>query len=117
MEDTSLQEKKRSNQQSKALHLWFELLAEELNNAGLEMRKVLKPEIEISWTKNNVKEYLYKPILHALTLKSSTTEMNTAEPSKVYEIIVRHLGEKFGLECPAFPSEADTENYINSFNK
>ena len=46
-----LKTKQRTLQQNKALHKYFEILADTLNEAGLDARVVLKPEIEIPWTK------------------------------------------------------------------
>lgn len=117
MNQLNKEEKKRSKLQNNSLHLFCELLATELNDAGLDMRVVLKPEVDIPWTKTTIKEHIWKPIQQALTLKESTTEMNTTEPRKVHEIITRHLGEKFGVEVPAFPSEEETINYLQSFNQ
>ena len=69
----------RTIQQNKALHVLFQLLADELNNAGLDMRKTLKPEVEIPWTPRNVKEFLWRPIQKAQLNKASTTELTTSE--------------------------------------
>lgn len=108
--------KTRTNSQNKALHLFCDLLAKELNMAGLDMKTVLKPEVDIPWTKQTVKDYLWRPIQKALTTKQSTTELDTAEPSEVWEILNRHLGEKFGVEVPAFPSQEQTKEYLESIN-
>lgn len=94
---------KRTIQQNKALHLWYTLLAEELNNAGLDMRKTLKPEVEIPWSPQTIKEYLWRPVQIAQLQKQSTTELNSDEIDKVWETLNRHLGEKFGVHVP-FPS-------------
>jgi hypothetical protein len=42
-------EKTRTLKQNAALHLMFTQLAQELNEAGFDMKKTLKPEIEIMW--------------------------------------------------------------------
>lgn len=94
---------KRTNQQNKALHVLFQLLADELNNAGLDMRKTLKPGIEIPWARNGIKEYLWRPIQEAQLGKKSTTELTTIEVDQVFDTLIRHLGEKLGLHV-AFPS-------------
>ena len=57
----------RTGQQNRALHKGCELLADALNDAGLDMRVVLKPEINIPWTKTSVKEYIIRPIMRAMT--------------------------------------------------
>lgn len=106
--------KQRSNQQNKSLHLFFELLANELNMAGLDMKKVLKPTVDIPWTKTTIKEHLWKPLQNAYNLKKSTTELTTAEVSQIYDVLNRHLGEKFSIHVP-FPSEEQTEEYLNSY--
>ena len=95
--------KQRTLQQNKALHLYFQLLADALNEAGLDMRKTLKPSIDIPWTATTIKEYLWRPIQLAQLRKKSTTELDTKEIDKVWETLNRHLGERFGLHEP-FPS-------------
>lgn len=95
--------KQRTLKQNRALHLLFTLLAEKLNESGLDMRKTLKPEVEIPWSGRSIKEYMWRPIMKAQLNKKSTTELNTKEIDEVFETINRHLGEKFGLHVP-FPS-------------
>lgn len=96
-------EKIRTDKQNKALHLYFTHLAEALNENGLDMRKTLKPSIEIPWTPKTVKDYLWRPIMKAQVMKESTTELTTKEIDLVFDTLNRHLSEKFGLSVP-FPS-------------
>ena len=101
-----MEEKKypqRTKQQNKALHVLFRLLAETLNEHGLDMRKTLKPDVEIPWSPASAKEFLWRPIMKAQLAKESTTELNTKEIDEVFDTINKHLGEKFGLHVP-FPS-------------
>lgn len=102
--------KLRTEAQNKSLHLWFTQLADELNNAGLDMRTVLKPSVSIPWTARNIKEYLWRPIMQAQLGKDSTTELTTKEIDQVFDVINRHLGEKFSVHVD-FPS---TETIINN---
>ncbi len=67
------------------------------------MRKTLKPGVEIPWSGNTVKDYLFRPIMKAQTGKDSTTELTTKEIDAVYDTLNRHLGEKFGVTV-GFPS-------------
>lgn len=94
---------KRTNQQNKALHKWCEMLADDLNDAGYSITKVLRSDVEIPWTKVTVKEILFKQIMKAMYKKHSTTELTTKELNKVSEVLVRHLAEKFGIDRE-FPS-------------
>ena len=100
--------KKRSPAQNNALHLWLGQLAHKLNEAGLDMKAVLKQETEIPWTVANAKEHLWKPIQKLMLDKDSTTEPNTVEYVKVYEVLNRHLGEKFGVYVP-WPTEGKND--------
>lgn len=96
-------ENKRTLKQNNALHLMFEHLAQELNDSGLDMRKTLKPGVEIPWNKTTIKEYIWRPIMEAQIGKKSTTELTTTDIDQVFNTIVRHLGNKFGIEID-FPS-------------
>lgn len=95
--------KKRTLRQSRAIHLMFTQLAQELNEAGFDMKKTLKPEIEIMWNEYMVKEYLWRPIQKAQLGKESTTELTTREIDEVFEVLTRHLGTKLGIQLD-FPS-------------
>lgn len=93
----------RTRQQNKALHVLFQLLANTLNEAGLDMRKTLRPTVEIPWSGPSVKEFLWRPIQEAQLQKRSTTELTTVEIDQVFDTINKHLGERFSLHVP-FPS-------------
>lgn len=96
-------EQKRTQAQNRSLHLFFTQLAEQLNDAGLDQRKVLKPSVDIPWTAIAIKEQLWRPIQKAQLHKDSTTELTTKEIDQVLDTITRHLGQKFGIQV-IFPS-------------
>lgn len=101
---------KRTSQQNKALHKGFELVAKTLNDAGLDMRAVLKPEIDIPWTKDSVKKYLYKSILALMYDKEHTAEMDKLEePSQVWETMMRFLMEKHHIDYIPFPHDPEKD--------
>lgn len=103
-------DKIRTPTQNASLHLFLSKLADVLNNAGLDMKRTLKAEVDIPWTKESAKEHLWKPIQKALTQKESTTEMTTVEPTLIRETLCRHLGQKFGITCPPWPSKEEMYN-------
>lgn len=103
----------RTSQQNRAMHLFFEMLATNLNDAGLDMRKVLKPEISIPWTKQSIKDQLWRPIQEAMYSKHSTTDLlKQEEIDAIHATLTRHLAEKFHLEHIPFPSYA--RGYMDS---
>jgi hypothetical protein len=57
--------KTRTHKQNNALHVYCRMLSEALNDAGYDMKKTLKQEVEIPWTTELVKQYLWKPVQEA----------------------------------------------------
>ena len=96
----------RSFDQNSALHLWFDQLAEVLNASGFSVQKVLSKKMDMDWTKESVKELLWRSAQIAITQKTSTTELDKVnEIDLIYDHLCRHLGEKFGIETPPFPND------------
>lgn len=96
-------EDQRTTQQNRALHKFFDLLAETLNDAGLDARKVLKPTYEIRWTREMIKRDLWGQLQDVMTGKEHTSDLTKAEVDKVYEQLMQILGEKHHIFVP-FPS-------------
>lgn len=112
--DLVIQLKKRTLNQNSALHLFYQQLATTLNNAGLDMRVILKPSFNIPWTTLNVKEYLWRPLQKSLLKKESTTDLNKLdEIDKIHAILMRELGEKHGIEYLEFPHKCDQCHQID----
>lgn len=108
---------KRTNKQNRSAHLWFRLLANELNGKGMDMRVVLKPEYKLRWDDKSVKENLFKPIAKALYGVDSTTNLDKKQISRVHEELMQMLVDKFPeINWVDMPSEENSEEYFNSFN-
>jgi len=99
----------RTLKQNRSMHLYFRLLADALNEAGLDMRKVLKPAIDIPWTTDSVKQHLWKPIQKIMLDTESTTKLNTKGPKDVYLVLDRHIAEKHGIHIE-WPCRESQEN-------
>lgn len=100
----------RTDTQSRAIHLYLEMLATELNNAGYTVQIVLKNVMDISWTKNLCKELIWRPIQEALLSKRSTTKLARQQDiDTVYDHINQNISEKFGLHIP-FPTRELKDN-------
>lgn len=95
-------DKKRTLQQNKALHKLFQIICDELNDAGLDVMTTLHQEMEIPWTPTMIKELLWRPTMRAMLGKESTTEMTTKDLDTIFEPIARYLAKK-GIETH-FPS-------------
>ena len=96
---------KRTYTQNKAIHAYFTLVAQELNDAGYTVQLVLKEKMDLDFTPDMVKELLWRPAQQAILGIKSTTELNKLEDiDKIYDHLNRHLSEKFELHIP-FPSK------------
>lgn len=91
----------RTLQQNKALHKYFSLVAEALNDKQLTVKTIIKADIE--WNPLSVKEMLWRPIQEAVLHKKSTTELKRNEIDDVYDTINLALGQKLGIHVP-FPT-------------
>ena len=102
----------RTDQQNRALWLYFTWVADTLNNAGLDLRAVLKPEVEIPWSKQLVHDHLWVPIQKLMLGKESTTELEKGEIDKVFETFNRHLA-RHGVSLE-FPSEEKRSEFFEA---
>jgi hypothetical protein len=89
--------KRRTSRQNNAIHVYCREAAKDLNEAGCDQRKVLKPSLAIPWTMESFKDNLFKPIMQAMFGIESTTQLKTGQVGEVYEALNRELSEKFGV--------------------
>lgn len=108
--------------QRNAVWLYCTLKSTQLNDAGLEMRKVLKPEISIPWTKDSFHDHVWIPIQKAMYGTESMRDLQKPQISPIHDVIEREFAEKHGVEQIEIPSEerinvrlAQMEN-LNSTN-
>ncbi len=88
----------RTSQQNKSLHKFCEEVANELNSQGINIQLFLKHAVDLDWTKNSVKELIWRPIQKALVNKGSTTELDkVSDIDLIYDHINRHLSITFGI--------------------
>lgn len=93
---------KRTDQQNKALHLWFTHVAKALDDEGLSIQEVLAKALERPWTESSVKELIWRPVQNVMCDKTSTTQLTSTEVTRVYDVLNKHLGQHFGVHVP-FP--------------
>jgi hypothetical protein len=87
----------RTSVESNALHKYCGMLAKALNDSGLDMRMV-KDDVDLPWSKETVKEFLWKPIQLAVTGEESTTNVKMGDYSKVYDVLNKHLSTNKGIQ-------------------
>ena len=94
----------RTARQNRALHVYFRLLGEALNDAGLDQRKVLKPSIDIPWTTESTKNHLFRPIMEAMFEINSTRKLERKQVSEVYDVLNENISTRYGVHV-AFPED------------
>lgn len=115
MEENVSDIKTRTLTQNRAIHKYLEMVAKELANGGHTMQDVVKviTKIEITPTKENVKEIIWREIQKAMYGIFSTKDLETAQVSKIYEVMAMFLAREFEISLP-FPSEELTDSYLSS---
>jgi len=89
--------KQRTLTQNACLHLYCAQLADALNDAGLDFRQTIKDGVDVPWSPELAKDFLWRPIQKAVTGKESTTKPERQEYSQIYDVLNRHISGKFGL--------------------
>jgi hypothetical protein len=105
LEAVEVHEGNYTDSQRNAAWLYMTMKAKQLNEAGLEMRKVLKPTYELPWTKDSFHDHIFIPIQKAMFGTTSMRSLKKLQVSKVYDVIERELAEKFGVDIIEFPSD------------
>jgi hypothetical protein len=86
------------------MHTWFSLIADTLNEAGLDQRIVLQAyKLDVPWSAEVIKETMWRRVQTAMYGKRSTTKLTTDEVTKIYDVINKFLGDNFKVHIP-FPS-------------
>ncbi len=89
--------------QNRALHEWFQQLADALSEKGQDMRG-LQISVPIRPTKDTVKEMLWRPVMEATYPGvQSTAELKSVDIDPIVDAINQGLGEQLGVYVP-FPS-------------
>lgn len=108
----NIPEKQRTDAQNKALHVYFEHVAKALNDAGFGLKTIIVP-IDTPFTKELVKQIIWRPIQEAVLNKTSTTELKSQKDiDAVYEVMNRWLAE-MGIH-EDFPSVESMMNKVQS---
>lgn len=97
---------KRTCQQNKAIHKYLTMLADALNDAGLDIQHTLSKPLDLPWNEHTAKELIWRQVQRAATGKESTTELDSREVDEVYRVIDRHMAQTHGISVP-FPSDED----------
>src|SRR3990167_8340864 len=101
-----IQPEKRTRLQNRSLHLLFTQIAKECLDKGIEMRQLVKDNVPIEVTPENVK-WLWKLLQNALFKTKSTTELKKlGQIEIVYDNFSKIVSERTQGEIilPAWPS-------------
>lgn len=107
----SKEQKKRTIRQNSAIHLWFNELSRELNNAGVDV-KVMVSKLRVDCTPEMCKD-IFRAIGKEKYGITSTKELTTKQVQDCYEEFNRLLATE-GIHLN-FPTYQDSESYLNSF--
>ncbi len=97
----------RTTKQNSALHKYFEFIATELNELGMEFQYqgIKGMGISLSYTPELVKDFIWRPIQITLFEIKSTKDLDTAQMNTIIDVLTKYFGER-GIEI-AFPCIED----------
>ena len=86
----------RTSKQNSALHLFYTMIANELNEAGAtySYRGVTGQEFETQYTTTIVKEFIWKPVQIQMYDIKSTTKLDTKKMNDIIDVIIKAFGSK-----------------------
>ena len=86
----------RTTKQNSSLHKYFEFIANELNELGIEYqyKGITGNEFSLMYTPELVKEYVWRPIQLALFNIESTTKLDTKQMNSIIDVITKFFGDR-----------------------
>ena len=104
----------KTDKQRAALHVWLEQCAQVLNDNAIEKTSVIEKlntrGIDTAWTKESLKQDVYKPIFEKVTGgKMSTEEASTTDHNVVYQGLTKWVAQEFGVALPPWPDRFNRE--------
>lgn len=110
-EDALIEVKKvkqtRSSLQNRALHLFFTKVSDALNELGFAFTYdgLQGFKLEITYTPEVVKQFIWKPIQKAMFQTDSTRQLTTKQIDQILEVIGKFFAEQ-GMDVH-FPTQFD----------
>lgn len=93
----TIQKMDRTYRQNRTIHLLFRRMAEALNEAGFEISHPFKPDLEIPWSEESVKDLLYRPIITSYFKVDRSSLLDTAQLSESMEILIDAVNRNTGV--------------------
>jgi len=94
------QEKQRSTQANKSMHLLFSQVSKSLVEQGIDQRTVLTDltGYDCPVTPTFLKE-VWRSIMFTMYRKTSTTQLTNKEMSECYDVFCKFIGENYGISA------------------
>jgi hypothetical protein len=103
----------RTQQQNKALHVYFTLISYQLNELGSEFSYVglNNNSFALRYTPEIVKEFIFKPIMFTMFELKSTTKLTTIQINEMIDIITKFFADKgIVMEFPSIENLIEKES-------
>lgn len=95
--------KQRTSTQNASMHLWWQWVAETLQERGLTFKVFFKDGFEVPWSKEIVGDHIWRPVQMAVCKQKSTTKPLTTDYPIIFDSINLKLSEH-GIHVP-WPSK------------
>jgi hypothetical protein len=97
---------KRTSLQNRALHLFFKIMADQLNNLGLDCSiEIQNITFSVPYTDMTFKNEIWRPIQKTMYGIESTKDINTKQINGILDVLTVSFGQS-GIEI-TFPNKWD----------
>lgn len=106
----------RTQQQNRALHLFYGFISDELNEIGLQFQYhgIKGAIMELKYTPDLVKNFIWRPIQIAMFETESTTKIDTKQMNEIIDIIINFFAERgIVLSFPSIETLIENEQHNN----
>jgi hypothetical protein len=118
MEDKKYPKISEKDQLRKANHVYFEQVAETLNDCGIWQSILLDKlkSVKMRNTKDSIKD-IYRSMGQQKFGIKSTQELTTIQAKELEEDFTQAIQESFGITLPEFPSQESLYNKQQGFKR
>jgi hypothetical protein len=96
--------KQRTPTQNNCMWKYCTMLADSLNEGGIDFRQALKPGVDVPFNKDLVNEYLWDVFQEAITGHKSSTKPDRSQYSEIYDRVNAFTINRWGISVP-WPSK------------
>jgi len=92
------EDRQRTIPQNNSMYLYERRLANDLNDSGQEIKRVIeKKSQDVPWRQESIHCLIWVPVQEAIIQEVSSTKLTTVNMTRVYNVVSRNMSQLFGV--------------------